>query len=181
MNTSPASVLTHQNRAKDWATLNALFRAGTPPASPLNGRYAGELVMLDIAPGLTQLVNAIIAVWLPWKGKVFNAAQASGDNLFTRDSLFLARLFNPFYRGFIHDGAQTYRAFAFRTYIAPGLEDPDRQVLKIDYDLAANPALTLRRVLDELVQIGPNTYLGKAHVCWWWGAWQCVAYFALSI
>jgi hypothetical protein len=53
-------------------------------------------------------------------------------------------------------------------------------VLKIDYDLNGNPLFTVRRVLDELVQIDDNLYLGKAHVRWWWGRWQMVAHFSLT-
>ena len=77
------------------------------------------------------------------------------------------------------DAPGTYRGFVFHTYVAPGLADPDRSVLKIDYNLEENPSLTVRRVLDELVQIDDNLYLGKAHVRWWWNAWQTVAYFSL--
>jgi hypothetical protein len=146
----------------------------------LNGRYAGELVMLDIAPGLTQLVSAIVSAWLPWKGKTFDASPSKGANIFTRDSRLLAHVYWPLYRGYVDDGPETYRAFAFRTYLAPGLADPDRQVLKIDYDLPENPALSIRRVLDELVQVADGVYLGRAHVKWWWGAWQPVAYFSLT-
>ncbi|MBE7551001.1 MAG: hypothetical protein HS126_08000 [Anaerolineales bacterium] len=61
----------------------------------------------------------------------------------------------------------------------PGLADPDRQVLKIDYDLLGNPRLSIRRILDELVQVENDFYLGKAHLKWWWGTWQLVAYFSL--
>lgn len=180
MTTQPFDqLIAGRNRASAWTALNDLFRKGTPPTQPLNGRYSGELVMLDIAPGLTGLVNAIISAWLPWKGKTFNPQTNTGDNVFTRDSLSLARLFNPTYHGFVDNGPETYRAFAFRTYVAPGLADPDRQALKIDYDRPDNPALTIRRVLDELVQIEDGLYLGKAHVKWWWGTWQLVAYFAL--
>jgi|SRR5687767_7000518 len=169
-----------QNRAQGLEELNKLFRSGIPPEHPLDGRYLGELVALDLAPGLTQLFQSITAAWMPWLGKTFNAAQQRGDNIFTQDSYFLARLFNPFYRGFVPDQPGTYRGFAFRTYMAPGLMDTDRSVLKIDYDLRDNPALTVRRVLDELVQIDDNLYLGKAHVRWWWGSWQTVAYFTLT-
>ena len=35
-------------------------------------------------------------------------------------------------------------------------------------------------VLDELVQVSDAFYLGKAHVKWWWGKWQTVAYFTLA-
>jgi hypothetical protein len=174
-----AQARARRDRTGAWAALNDLFRAGTPPTPPLNGRYAGELVMLDIAPGLTSLVNAITSTWLPWKGKTFNATHASGDNLFTRASLWLAHLYWPLYRGYVDDGRETYRAFAFRTYTAAGLADPDRQVFKIDYDLPENPGLSIRRVLDEVVQVADGAYLGKAHVKWWWGSWQLVAYFML--
>ena len=167
------------DRAEGLAALNSLFRSGTPPEPPLDGRYRGELIALDLAPGLTELFQSITAAWMPWLGKTFNASRQRGDNIFTRDSYLLARLFNPFYRGFINDEPGTYRGFAFHTYIAPGLMDTDRTVLKIDYDLKDNPALTVRRILDELVQIDDNLYLGKAHVLWWWGGWQTVAYFTL--
>lgn len=172
--------LLRQDRPRGLAALDDLFRAGRAPDPPLAGRCAGQLLALDIAPGLTQLAGSLAAAWMPWQGKTFNPTQARGDNIFTRDSLALVRAFNGFNRGFVDDGPTTYRAFTFRTYIAPGLEDSDQQVLKIDYDLPTNPALTIRRVLDELVLVEPNTYLGKAHVRWWWGTWQRVAFFALT-
>lgn len=176
-----ARTLLKQGRRSGLAQLNDLFRAGTPPDPPLDGRYAGGLVALDIAPVLTQAIEAIVSAWLPWQGKTFNAAQAGGDNIFTRDSLALAHVYWPLYRGYQDDGLLTYRAFAFRTYLAPGLADPDRQVLKIDYNLPCNPGLTIRQVLDELVQVADGLYLGKAHLKWWWDKWQVVAYFSLRV
>jgi hypothetical protein len=178
-----AQKLVQHNRTEGLATLNRLFRSGTVPETQLNGRYAGELIAIDIAPGLTQLFDSLLSAWLPWLGKTFNSARGTGDNIFTRDSYLPARFFNPFYRRFVTDGPSIYRGFAFRTYIGPGVVDSDRSVLKIDYDLKENPALTVRRVLDELVQIGDHLYLGKAHVRWWWrprDGWQTVAYFSLA-
>ncbi|GIK43070.1 MAG: hypothetical protein BroJett011_69030 [Chloroflexota bacterium] len=121
----------------------------------------------------------IVNAWLPWQGKTFDAAQGRGDNIFTRDSLTLVHIYWPLYRGYMDDGSRTYRAFAFQTYTAPGLADPDRQVLKIYYDRPDNPRLSIRRILDELVQVEDGFYLGKAHLKWWWGTWQLVAYFSL--
>jgi hypothetical protein len=175
-----AQELLKHDRRSGLARLNELFRAGTPPSEPLNGRYAGALVALDLAPGLTAIVARIVAAWMPWKGKTFDAAASCGDNIFTRDSFALTHIFWPFYRGYVADGPATYRAFTFHTYSAPGRTDPDRQVLKIDYDIPGNPRLSIRHVLDELVQIDDRLYLGKAHMKWWWGRWQLVAYFALS-
>jgi hypothetical protein len=175
-----AQTLLKQNRAQGLATLNTLFRSGRAPEPFLNGRYAGELLALDVAPGLTQFYEWLTSRWMPWLGKSFNSAQQTGENIFTKDSYLLARFFNPFYHDFVADGPKTYRGFAFRTYAAPGLADPDRTVLKIDYDRDDNPSLTVRRVLDELVQLDEQLYLGKAHVRWWSGGWQIVAYFSLT-
>jgi len=177
-----AQALVQSNRAQGLAALNDLFRAGTVPAPRPNGRYAGELIALDIAPALTQFFQWLTNQWLPWNGKTFDVTHQRGDNIFTRDSYPLARLFNPLYRGFVNDSPKTYRGFAFHTYTAPGLFDTDRTVLKIDYNLQENPALTVQRVLDELVQLDDDLYLGKAHVRWWWSpedSWQTVAYFSL--
>jgi hypothetical protein len=175
-----AQDLVKRHRAQGLAELNRLFRSGRVPEPSPNGRYAGKLIALDIAPGLTQFFQWLTSAWMPWLGKTFNATHQVGDNIFAKDSYPLARFFNPFYRGFVPDRPQTYRGFAFRTYVEPGLADPDRMVLKIDYDINGNPAFTVRRVLDELVQIDDNLYLGKAHVRWWWESWQMVAYFCLT-
>ncbi|MCX6044418.1 MAG: hypothetical protein NT075_04845 [Chloroflexi bacterium] len=168
-----------QDHARGLAALNDLFRTGDSPTQPLHGHYTGELIALDIAPVLTPIGQKLTAWWMPWLGKTFDATQACGDNLFAHRSLPLARLCFPRYRRFVHENAQIYRAFAFRTWIGPGKTDPDRQVLKIDYNLAENPRATVRRVLDELVQVAKGFYLGKAHLHWWWGQWQMVAYFTL--
>ena len=177
---SSAQSIFARDRKRGFAALNEIFRSGSPPNLPLNGGYTGELVALNVAPGLNQFIEMITSRWLPWKGKIFDAAHASGDNIFTRDSLFLAHVWWPLYRGYREESAERYRAFTFRTHIAPGLADPDRQVLKLDYNLEGNPSFTVRRVLDELVQIEPALYLGKAHLRWWWGKWQMVAYFSLA-
>ena len=177
-----AQDLVRGNRPLGLAALNDLFRAGTVPEPHPSGRYAGELIALDLAPGLMQFFQWLTNQWLPWRGKTFDPARQRGDNIFTKDSYLLARFFNPLYRGFAGDGANTYRGFAFRTYTAPGLFDTDRTVLKIDYNLKENPPPTVRRVLDELVQLDQDLYLGKAHVRWWWSpedSWQTVAFFSL--
>ncbi|MGH2524789.1 MAG: hypothetical protein ACRDH2_19960, partial [Anaerolineales bacterium] len=117
--------------------------------------------------------------WLPWQGKTFDAAAQTGDNLFTNDGLWLARLMFPGYRGYVPDGPGRSRALQFRTYLGPGTHDPDRQVLKIDYDWDVNPRLIVRDVLDELVQLEEGHYLGKA-LLRRSGRCVCAAYFALS-
>ena len=177
-----AQALLKKQRAQGWAALNSLFRSGTVPSPLPSGRYAGKFVGINIAPGLTQAAELQARLWMPWLGKIFKPENQLGYNILTQASYPLARLFVPLYRGYLPDQRGSYRAFAFRTYMAPGLIDPDRVVLKIDYNLKENPSLTVRRVLDELVQLANNFYLGKAHVHWGWRrerGWQTVAYFTL--
>ena len=177
---SAAQTIFQRDRKHGFAALNEIFRAGSPPNPPLDGGYKGQLVALNVTPGLNQFIEMITSRWMPWKGKTFYATQASGINIFTRDSLMLAHIFWPLYRGYRDESAERYRAFTFRTHLAPGLTDPDRQVLKLDYHIKGNPSLSIRRVLDEVVQVDSALYLGKAHLHWWWGKWQLVAYFSLS-
>jgi hypothetical protein len=169
-----------KDRSRGLAVLDEIFRAAAPPDPPLEGRYAGELLAIDLAPGLTHLAGWLAAAWMPWKGKAFDPSRQAGINIFSGDSLLPARLIWPLYRHYQADTPGRYRAFPFRTSLGPGLMDPGRLVLKIDYDLKINPAATVRRVLDELVQVSPGCYLGKAHLRWWWRRWQTVAFFSLS-
>ena len=175
-----AQSLLKRDRRQALAALNDLFRAGTVPKPPLDGRYIGKVVAIDLAPGLTSLVELIISIWMPWQGKRLAATNAEGDNIFSRRSRLLARVVWPFYRELVDEGAETYRAFRFHTYVAPGRVDADRQVLKIDYDRPSNPRWSIRPILDELVQVADGYYLGKVHFKWWWGRWQLIAYFSLQ-
>lgn len=174
-----AQTLLRQNRQQGLAALNALFRAGRPPQPALDGPYAGELVAVTLAPGVSQIVQWLTALWMPWKGKHLNAAENNGDNILYRSYRLLFRILFPFYRGIIENDPQTFRAFAFKTSLAPGKADPDIQVLKIDYDSPENPALSIRPIVDEVVQIADGIYLGKIHFKWWLFGWSMIGYFAL--
>jgi hypothetical protein len=169
------------DRAACLAALDEIYASGEAPRRALNGRYAGQLLALDIAPGLTGAAETITRRWLPWKGKQFDAGASTGINRFTTDSYVPARFLWPAYRRYEEKGASTYLAFRFRTRTGPALEDRNLQVLCLDYDLPENPRLFIgvRRVLDELVQVADGYYLGKAYVHWYWGAWTRVAYFTL--
>jgi hypothetical protein len=98
---------------------------------------------------------------MPWLGKSFDPEAGTGLNRFLPTAgtrLWLKVLFPRYVpERELPDRAE---AFPFRTRIAPGELDPSVMVLKIDYDFEANPAL-IRRILDELVQIAPDRYVGK--------------------
>ncbi len=174
-----AQQLVGKDRRAGLDALNALFRGGTVPNPPLDGPYDGELVALDIAPGVSGFLEWLTSFLMPWKGKFVITADAKGDNIFAQSWRFVLGLAFPFYRGNRDYGPDRYRAFIFDTSVAPGKVDTDRQVFRIDYDRPDNPALSIRRIVDELVQLRAGVYLGKVHFKWWWGKWQMIGYFAL--
>ena len=155
--------------------LNALFREGHVPSHALDGPYAGDLITTVLGTAADRVTAALADLYMPWRGKVFDAAQHAGGNLFDASSAPLIRPFDPNVR---EEGAGLVRAYPFRTYTGFGAVDRDRTVLKIDYDLPANPFGPIRRVLDELAEIAPGYYLGKAHLRLH-GRYRTVAYFAL--
>lgn len=169
-----------RDRPAGLAALNDIFRSGSVPRPALDGRYRGELVAIDLAPGVNRVLAGLLRQLEPWQGKALYATAERGENIFRTSATRPGRLFFPFYGGYKREGELT-RAFPFRTWVGPGLRDSDRQVLKLDYDVPANPrlALSIRRILDELVQVADGYYLGKAYVHWYWGSWSLVAYFAL--
>ena len=78
-----------------------------------------------------------------WIGKTFDPQHAAGKNLFRSPG-----------------GVE--QRYPFKTAVGRGLADPIT-VVKIDYDIVGNP-LWLRSILDEIVEVGPNHYLGKIHL-----------------
>ncbi len=79
-----------------------------------------------------------------WLGKKFNAANSKGSNIFNDGN-----------------GVRGER-YPFITSVGRGLHDNNLNVLKIDYDTPGNP-LWLRFLVDEIVEIAPDKYLGKLH------------------
>jgi hypothetical protein len=185
---APASILTRvaeahgetrRDRTRALAQMNTIFREGTPPVVPLDGPTTGQMIAVDMLPGITPMVDALLTSHMPWCGKSFNAAAATGENIFYPSFMPVARVIFPMYRDYRRVGDRVH-ALPFRTYLGAGLQDPDRQVLKIDYNLPINPRFTMRRILDELVQVDDNYYFGKAHYKLAGKSSHLVFYFALQ-
>ncbi len=150
-----------KDRHEALETLRRLFRLGRPGRP--DGRYDGELVALSTGLLSDPFFEWMTRIYLPWLGKTFDAGKGSGDNVLS-DNLWskaTEKFGWPEYRIANDDG--TVRVFPFRTYVAPGIEDPDVAVLKLDYGDAPNP-LPVRRIVDELVELPGGYLLGKAHM-----------------
>lgn len=160
--------------------LNALFRRGTVPLPHPDGRHRGELVALTVPAPLDLAARAFAALWTPWLGKDFDAGRHEGENLFRSRGQWLLRLLWPAYRGWRPDGPGRRRGFRFRTSTGAAALDAGLHVLRLDYDLATNPRFAVRDLMDELVQLAPGVYLGKALLRRAGSPPRCLAYFSLA-
>jgi hypothetical protein len=156
--------------------LNELFRLGTAPQG-LDGPTDGILVAPMIAPVLDSVLGGLTRFWMPWMGKSFDSASARGYNRMTPSSRWVSKVLWPLYGMKPDEGGRA--AFDFETAVEPGKADPDVQVLKIDYEpIDENPGLVIRQIRDELVELVPDTYLGK--ILYHRGdEYPCIGYFAL--
>lgn len=152
-----------RDRHDAFDILAGLFRAGTAPAP--SGRYDGELVALSTGLLSDPFFEWLTRLYLPWLGKTFDPATGTGDNVFVDNAWSKAtgKLGWPEYRIRSDDPPGTVRVFPFRSYVAPGIEDQDLNVLRIDYGAAPNP-LPVRRMVDEVVELPGGYCLGKAHM-----------------
>ncbi|MCB0925678.1 MAG: hypothetical protein KDB50_14235 [Mycobacterium sp.] len=158
--------------------LNELFRLGTAPTD-LHGATEGMLVMTTTNPKFDAVVRAITALWMPWQGKRFDKQAATGDNRLTKSTGLVGRLLWPLYS--MKDHADGKLAFDFKTYVEPGKEDPDVNVMVIDYaEIEKNPKLVIRKIRDELVELVQGVYLGKILYNTGSGFYK-LGYFALRI
>jgi hypothetical protein len=160
--------------------LGELYRLGTPPRS-LDGATEGILVAPLIQGAVDRLITTVTGGWMPWLGKSFDSPANRGHNRLPGSARWPAKLLWPRY-GTTDDG-DARGAFEFETAIEPGKADPDVQVMKIDYGpVESNPRLVIRQIRDELVELVPDTYLGK--ILWRSGegadaSFTCIGYFAL--
>jgi hypothetical protein len=160
--------------------LDELYKLGNPPRE-LDGPTEGILVVPRIQGAFDRFVSTVTGAWMPWLGKSFDSTANRGYNRLASSARWPAKLLWPRY-GTTDDG-DARAAFEFETAIEPGKADPDVQVLKIDYGpVESNPGLVIRQIRDELVELVPDTYLGK--ILWRSGegaeeSFSCIGYFAL--
>lgn len=128
--------------------------------------------------GLDQLVRlGQLLGGIGWAGKSFDTVTRTGFNRLTAGARIPALLTMPRYRFDRIRG----ELVGFRFHYAPEISpvEPKREVIAIRYDDPgdANP-LVLPRTRDELVEIVPNVYLGRA-LLREKGGWSVIAYFGL--
>lgn len=168
--------------ARNQQQLEALFARGWAPEGPdgaLEGLIVGPLFNVPEA----YLANPLMKIDPTWRGKTFDKAAGTGYNRLAP----IARLAMPFiapgYRGLrSHNGEMV--GFHFNHAIDTALVEPKIQVRALDYGVPEyrNPSVRtfpIKRTRDEIVELIPGLYLGRALLTMPGGEIRNVAWFAL--
>lgn len=163
-----------------WASerLGTMFSAGRAPEPQPEGFLAGRLITTTTTGPLDALNRGIAGLWMPWLGKSFEPTAQTGINVLAPSARTPMKVVWPSYQPPL-ETEERIEAFPFNTRIEASVIDASLQVLKIDYDSEDNPSFVIRRILDELVQVDDDLYLGRAlyrtrH------RWRLVLYFTLE-
>ncbi|HEY0871379.1 MAG TPA: hypothetical protein VGD55_13340, partial [Acidothermaceae bacterium] len=104
-------------RPAGLAALESVFATGGVPTG-LRGPMGGRFLASTLGHHLDPAFEALTAVWLPWKGKTFDADAEEGRNLFTPGARRVMRVTLPTYQTRDEAGGRC-SAFRFITSTGP--------------------------------------------------------------
>ncbi len=142
------------------AALQQLFLTGTPPKD-LNGFYHGSLNQFIPQTLIEHIGSIILKFWLPWYGKNFEKNTLQGYN-FISPALLPIIKWKYGDKGILEQEKHRIHIYPFQTRIRKSIRD-SIDVMQLNYDISPNPT-QIRSIVDELVCIGKNEYLGKAYI-----------------
>lgn len=142
------------------------FVAGSTPTSAPDGFYNGSAYLFGGGP-------------VPWLGKSFEKENQKGFNTFTPAGASLLKIMTPLYKLFRPNKDGNTDAYYFATRTGKGFRDKDVDVIKLDYDAPENPFL-IRIILDEIVEVAPQEFLGKVHMKVFPGYYATIGFFGLK-
>lgn len=166
----------------DHTGLAQIFAAGTAPDGPdgkLEGLIVGKLFGIPEA----RLANPLMRIDPTWRGKTFDAAGGVGWNRLSPIARFVMPVITAGYLG-LRSGGTEMEGFDFAHALAPSWIEPGKTVRALDYAVPEYRNPTIRtfpigRTRDEIVEVIPGVYLGRALLRMNDGAIRLIAYFAL--
>ena len=162
--------------------LAALFSRGTAPEGPdgaLEGLIVGKLFGIPEA----HLANPLLKIDPTWRGKSFDLAAGTGLNRLAPLAKFAMPIIAPGYRGLRRVGNEM-EGFWFDHRLDTAAVAPFITVRALDYSVEEyrNPSVRtfpIKRTRDEIVELTPGLYLGRALLTMPDGEVRLIAYFAL--
>ncbi|MEV0547021.1 hypothetical protein [Nocardia salmonicida] len=166
----------------DRDALSQLFGAGVEPRD-LDGKLEGQIVGKLFGIPEAALANQLMKVDPTWRGKSFDLAAGTGLNRLSPIALLAMPLVTFGYLGLrMVDGEA--EGFHFHHSVDRGLIEPRVTVRALDYGVPQhkNPGVRtfpIRKTRDEIVELTPGVYLGRALLFTGAEEIRLIAYFAL--
>ncbi len=168
--------------ARNQQQLEALFARGWAPEGPdgaMEGLIVGPLFGIPEA----CLANPLMKIDPTWRGKTFDAATGTGFNRLAPIAKLAMPFLAPLYRG-LRELRGEMVGFHFNHAIDTALVGPEIAVRALDYSVPEyrNPSLRtfpIKRTRDEIVEVLPGLYLGRALLTMPGGEIRNIAWFAL--
>lgn len=168
--------------ANNQVQLEALFSRGWAPDGPdgpMEGLIVGPLFGIPEA----YLANPLLKIDPTWRGKTFDAAAGTGFNRLAPIAKLAIPFIAPLYRGLRKVRGEIV-GFHFNHAIDTALVEPRIQVRALDYSVPEyrNPSVRtfpIKRTRDEIVELLPGLYLGRALLTMADGKIRTIAWFAL--
>lgn len=162
--------------------LAELFARGTAPEGP-NGAMEGLIVGNLFGIPEAYLANPLMKIDPTWRGKTFDIRSGTGFNRLSPLGKYTLRAIAPHYRGLRTAGSETM-GFGFDHSIDTAAIHPYIPVRALDYspEKYGNPSVRtfpIKRTRDEVVELIPGLYLGRALLTMPDGEVRLIAYFAL--
>ena len=162
--------------------IGAMFAAGTRP-DDLDGAYEGLIVGKLFNVPEAALANPLLAINPTWRGKTFDAVSGTGFNRLIPLARYAMRVIAPLYGGLRRVGAEVV-GFEFRYSADVGRVAPTIPLIALDYGVEEyrNPSVRtfpIKRTRDEIVELVPGLYLGRALLTMHSGEIRTIAHFAL--
>jgi len=162
--------------------LHVLFSQGAAPQR-LHGTLEGLIVGNLFGIPEAHLANPLLKIEPTWRGKTFDADSGTGYNRLARLSRVVMPVIAPGYRGLHRVGSEMV-GFHFNHSIERAAVEPFVKVRALDYGVEdyRNPSVRtfpIKRTRDEIVELLPGLYLGRALLTMPGGEVRLIAYFAL--
>lgn len=162
--------------------LHLLFSQGDAPER-LDGALEGLIVGKLFGIPEAHLANPLLRIEPTWRGKSFDAAAGTGFNVLAPISRLAMPVIAPGYRGLRRNGSEMV-GFHFTHANETAALAPFITVRALDYGVEAyrNPSVRtfpIKRTRDEIVELLPGLYLGRALLTMPDGEVRLIAYFAL--
>ncbi|MFI1460011.1 hypothetical protein [Nocardia carnea] len=174
--------LTGLGERDDHTALAELFAAGVAPEGPdgkLEGLIVGKLFGIPEA----RLANPLMRIDPTWRGKTFDLPGGVGWNRLSPIAGVVMPIITAGYFGLRRAGREM-EGFDFAHALAPSWLESAKTVRALDYSVPEYRNPTVRtfpigRTRDEIVEVIPGVYLGRALLRMNDGAIRLIAYFAL--